>query len=154
MRKIVILMAALALFGAGCGDDGDDGDGGATAAPTTTAAAATTPTTTGSPVPLPAGTPFHGTADAEDGMEVELDNFYFGPTVIEAKVGQAFKVELFNEGGAPHTFTIDSLSIDVRLDPDQKMEITVTAPSAAGTVEFYCRFHKASQAMQGALVVA
>ncbi len=103
MRKIVILMAALTLFVAGCGDDGDDAAGGS---------AGTTATTTGSPVSLPAGTTFHGTADAKDGMELELDNFYFGPTVVEATPGQTFKVELFNEGGAPHTFTIDSLSID------------------------------------------
>jgi plastocyanin len=144
MRKIVILMVALTLLGAGCGDD--DGDEGT--------AAGTTPTTAGSPVPLPAGTPFHGTADAEDGMELELDDFYFGPTVVEATPGQTFKVELFNEGGAPHTFTIDSLGIDVQLAPEQRMEISITAPSAAGTVDFYCRFHRSSSQMQGALLVA
>jgi plastocyanin len=144
MRRTVILIVALALLGTGCGDDDDSG--GSTAG--------TTPTTAGSPVSLPAGTPFHGTADAEDGMELELDDFYFGPTVVEATPGQTFKVELFNEGAAPHTFTVDSMGIDEQLAPEQRMEITVTAPSAAGTVEFYCRFHRSSAQMQGALVVA
>jgi plastocyanin len=143
LRTLVILMAVVALFGAGCGssDKKDDPTVGATA------------TTLGSPVSLPAGTPFHGTAKASDGMELELDNFYFGPTVVQATPGQAFKVELKNEGSAAHTFTIDSLGIDVKLDPDQTMEVTITAPADAGTVPFYCRFHQASQNMQGALVV-
>ena len=153
MRKIVILMMALALFGAACGDDSADEAGG-TSTDSTTDSTAGTATTAGSPVSLPAGTPFHGTADATDGMEVELDNFYFGPTVIEATPGQSFKVELFNEGSAPHTFTIDSLSIDEQLAPDARKEITISAPAAAGTVAFYCRFHRTSQSMQGALVVA
>ncbi len=140
MRRLVILMAVVALVGAGCGDS-DDGD------------SATTDTTAASSV-LPAGTPDHGTAAAKDGMEVELDDFYFGPTVIEATPGQAFKVELFNEGGTPHTFSIDSLAINVTLSPEQRMEVTITAPTEVGTVPFYCKFHQAPSKMQGALVVA
>jgi plastocyanin len=139
MRKLVILLAVVTLFGASCGDDDD------TATTDTTAAASSV---------LPAGTPDHGTAKATDGMEVELDNFYFGPTVIEATAGQTFKVELFNEGGAPHTFTIDSLNIDVTLAPEERMDVTITAPGTAGTVAFYCKFHQISSKMQGALVVA
>ncbi len=139
MRKLVILLAVVALFGASCGDDDDT---------------ATTDTTTAASSVLPAGTPDHGTAKATDGMEVELDNFYFGPTVIEATTGQTFKVELFNEGGAPHTFTIDSLDVDVTLAPEERMDVTITAPGTAGTVAFYCKFHQTSSKMQGALVVA
>jgi plastocyanin len=144
MRKPLILLAVLALAVAGCGDDGDD----------TEASSGGTDPTVGSPVALPAGTPFHGTADAQDGMEVELDDFYFGPTVIEATPGQVFKVELFNEGAAPHTFTIDSLNVDQQLGPDERKEITVTAPAAAGEVAFYCKFHRSSGSMQGVLLVA
>jgi plastocyanin len=140
MRKLVILMVAVALFGAGCGDDKKD--------------TATTDTTTAASSVLPAGTPDHGTATAKDGMEVEVDNFYFGPNVIKATPGQTFKVALANEGGATHTFTIDSLGIDVTLAPEQKMDVTITAPSAAGTVQFYCRFHQSSSNMQGAILVA
>jgi len=140
MRKLVILLALVALIGTACGDDEDD--------------AATTDTTTAASSVLPAGTPDHGTATASDGMELELDNFYFGPTVIEATPGQTFKVELFNEGGAPHTFTVDSLGIDVTLAPEERKEVSITAPGTAGTVPFYCKFHQTSSKMQGALVVA
>ena len=140
MRKLVILLALVALIGTACGDDEDT--------------ASTTDTTTAASSVLPAGTPDHGTADAKDGMELELDNFYFGPTVIEATAGQTFKVELFNEGETPHTFTVDSLGIDVTLAPEERKEVSITAPSAAGTVPFYCKFHQTSSKMQGALVVA
>jgi plastocyanin len=140
MRKLVILLALVALIGTACGDDKNT--------------ASTTDTTTAASSALPAGTPDHGTAEAKDGMEVEVDNFYFGPTVIEATAGQTFKVELFNEGEVPHTFTVDSLGVDVTLAPQEKKEVTITAPSAAGTVLFYCKFHQTSSKMQGALVVA
>ena len=140
MRKLVILVAVLALFGTACGSDKND--------------AATTDTTTAASSVLPAGTPDHGTAQAKEGMEVELDNFYFGPTVIKATPGQAFTVALVNDGEAPHTFTIDSLGIDVTLSPEQRMNVTINAPATAGTVPFYCKFHQASNKMQGALVVA
>ncbi|MEA2685241.1 MAG: hypothetical protein QOE93_436 [Actinomycetota bacterium] len=142
MRKLAILMAVLALFTAACGDD----------EPTSTSG--TTGDGVDAPTPnLPEGTSFHGAAQAKDGMEIELDNFYFGPTVVTATQGQTFKVELVNEGEAPHTFTIDSLAIDVTLAPEQRMEVSITAPSTAGTVPFYCKFHQASAKMQGALVV-
>jgi plastocyanin len=140
MRKLVILLAVAALFGAGCGDDKKTD----TATTATTAAGASV---------LPAGVASHGTEKAKDGLEVELDNFYFGPNVINATAGQVFKLDLANEGSTPHTFTIDSLGIDVTVAPDEKMEVSVTAPSAAGDVEFYCKFHKTSSNMQGVLVV-
>ena len=44
--------------------------------------------------------PRHGVG--RNDMEVELDDFYFGPTYIKATPGQQFTVELFNEGGQPH----------------------------------------------------
>ncbi|MEA2828109.1 MAG: hypothetical protein QOG43_2548 [Actinomycetota bacterium] len=141
MRKLVILLAVAALFGAGCGDDKKTDT-------------STTATTTADASVLPAGVTAHGTEKAKDGLEVELDNFYFGPNVIEATPGQVFKVDLANEGSAPHTFTIDSLGIDVTVAPDQKMEVSVTAPATAGNLEFYCKFHRTSSNMQGVLVVA
>jgi plastocyanin len=141
MRKLVILLAVVALFGAGCGDDKKTDT-------------ATTGTTTAAASVLPSGVASHGTEKAKDGLEVELDNFYFGPNVIEATPGQVFKIDLANEGSAPHTFTIDSLGIDVTVAPDAKAEVSVTAPAGAGNVEFYCKFHKTSSNMRGVLVVA
>jgi plastocyanin len=83
-------------------------------------------------------------------IETELDDFYFGPTFIEAKPGSTVKVELHNEGGVKHTFTIDSANIDETLDPGKTAEVSVKVPSS-GSLNYYCRFHR-SQGMQGAVI--
>src|SRR6185503_2475789 len=45
-------------------------------------------------------------------LETELDDFYFGPTFIEADPGTTLTLTLHNEGNTDHTFTIDSTDID------------------------------------------
>lgn len=95
----------------------------------------------------------HGTKAVEDSgkTEVELDDFYFEPTVLEGKPGQTVTLELKNEGETEHTFTIDSQNVDQDLGPGEEAEVDVTIPKA-GVVSFYCKFHKSS-GMAGALAV-
>jgi plastocyanin len=96
----------------------------------------------------------HGTEDVAGAseIEVELDDFYFEPTVLEGDAGQTLTVDLFNEGEAPHTFTIDSLSVDETLQPgDEGLSAEVTFPDS-GALLFYCRFH-AGGGMRGGLSV-
>lgn len=95
----------------------------------------------------------HGTKVVEDNgkTEVELDDFYFSPTVLQGKPGEKVTLELKNEGQVEHTFTIDSQGIDKDLQPGDEGEVTVTIPKS-GAVSFYCKFHKSS-GMAGALAV-
>jgi plastocyanin len=96
---------------------------------------------------------YHGTTDVtgESGFELELDDFYFGPTVLEGDAGQALALILHNEGDAPHTFTIDG-GVDEELEPGAEgVAVEVTYPDA-GALVFYCRFHR-GQGMLGALSV-
>jgi plastocyanin len=95
----------------------------------------------------------HGTKAVEDNgkTEVELDDFYFEPTVLEGKAGQKVTLELKNEGNTEHSFTIDSQSVDQDLGPGEEAEVDVTIPKS-GVVSFYCKFHKSS-GMAGALAV-
>ena len=95
----------------------------------------------------------HGTKAVEDSgkTEVELDDFYFEPTVLEGKPGQTVTLELKNEGETEHTFTIDSQNVDQDLGPGEEAEVDVTIPKS-GVVSFYCKFHKSS-GMAGALAV-
>ncbi len=139
MRKIGILMVLLsvALLTSACGDDDDGGSSSAT--------------TVAPPVSLVGTVNDHGTKTASNDMEVELDDFYFGPTFIKATAGQQFTVELFNEGTASHTFTIDGAGIDQQFAPEDKKTVSLTAPTG-GVLEFYCRFHK-GRGMQGAIFV-
>ena len=94
----------------------------------------------------------HGSAGAQDGVEVELDDFYFEPTVLEGEAGQTVTLSLFNEGDNPHTFTIDEQGVDEELQPGQEdVTVDVTFPDS-GALLFYCRFHL-NQDMAGGLSV-
>ena len=95
----------------------------------------------------------HGTKTASSSgkTEVELDDFYFKPTVLQGKPGERVKLELKNESKVEHTFTIDSQGIDQDLQPGDEAEVTVTIPKS-GAVSFYCKFHKSS-GMAGGLEV-
>ena len=124
--------AVLALFVGGCADDEPE---------------ESTP-----PVSLPGRVNDHGTATAENDLQVEAGDLYFGPTFIEAKAGQRFSVELHNEGSARHTFTSGDLGVDLELPPGDRRTISLIAP-ASGTASFHCRFHE-GQGMQGAVFIA
>lgn len=96
----------------------------------------------------------HGAVDLSGQSEtsLELDDFYFEPTVLMGEPGQTLSIELENEGNAPHTFTINSALLDEELAPGDKVEADVTFPDS-GALTFICRFH-AGQGMQGALSVS
>jgi plastocyanin len=96
----------------------------------------------------------HGTktASSTGKTEIELDDFYFEPTVLQGKPGAKVELELKNEGKVEHTFTIDSQGVDQDLQPGDEAEVTVTIPKS-GDVSFYCKFHKSS-GMAGALAAS
>jgi plastocyanin len=46
-----------------------------------------------------------------------------------------------NDGGLPHTFTIDGTDVDEVLDPGEDATVEVPALEASAEHEFHCRFH-------------
>ena len=96
---------------------------------------------------------YHGTQDVTGMAEFELeaDDSYFGPTVLEGEAGQTLRVALHNEGDASHTFTIDESGIDEEIQPGAEATVDVTFPQS-GALVFYCRFHRGG-GMLGALSV-
>jgi plastocyanin len=92
----------------------------------------------------------HGTKDVsgENKVEVELDDDYFEPTVLEGKAGERVTLELKNEGGSEHNLTIDELNVDQDVEPGDETELEVTFPDS-GTLTFYCKYHR-GQGMAGA----
>jgi len=92
----------------------------------------------------------HGSKSASGETKVELDDYYFEPTVLKGSPGQKVTLELDNEGSTEHTFTIDAQGVDKELQPGDEAKVTVTIPKS-GAVSFYCKFHR-SQGMAGALV--
>jgi plastocyanin len=147
MKRGVVIVAGcvLLLAAAGCGSSSSSSSGGTT----------TEESGGGGGQKTIAGVKAndHGTKAVEDNgkTEVELDDFYFEPTVLEGKPGQKVTLELKNEGQTEHTFTIDSQNVNKDLGPGEEAEVDVTIPKS-GVVSFYCEFHKSS-GMAGALAV-
>jgi plastocyanin len=143
MRHSIAAFACLVAL-TGCGEDDTttpSGGGPTSGAPTSAPA--------GAPVTLSGTVNDHGTGDASGGsLELELDDFYFGPTYVKAKPGTTVTITLKNEGAKPHTFTHASPKTDVTITAGGTGAATLTMP-ASGAVAFYCRFHK-TQGMQGA----
>jgi len=130
MRRLLATLAVVLLVLGGCADD--DGE-------------------TAPPVSLPGRVNDHGTAAAENEMEIEVDDSYFAPTFIEAEAGQRFSVELHNEGSSRHTFSSSELGVDLELPPGARRTVSLTAP-ATGLAEFHCRFHE-GQGMKGTVFI-
>jgi plastocyanin len=142
------ILGVLVLVAAGCGS-GYGGSGGKSA----TTAQTSSSSGGGGGQKTIAGVKAndHGTKAAEDNgkTEVELDDFYFEPTVLTGKPGQEVTLELKNEGSTEHSFTVDSQNVDQVVAPGEEAEVDVTIPKS-GVVSFYCKFHKSS-GMAGAL---
>jgi plastocyanin len=95
----------------------------------------------------------HGTKDVSGGgkEEVEVDDFYFNPTVFTAHPGDKLTLTLSNESNTLHNFSVSEQSIDQDIQLDGKVTVTVTFPSS-GTVVFFCKYHE-SKGMVGGLEV-
>jgi plastocyanin len=106
------------------------------------------------PVKISGTVNVHGTKDVSSKssaeLDMELDNFYFGPTFVKAKAGETITLELENEGSAPHTFTSPAFDIDEQLAPGDKKTVEITVPADGGAFRYFCRFHSSS-GMQGAV---
>jgi plastocyanin len=96
----------------------------------------------------------HGSQDVsgETEVDLELDNFYFAPTVLTGSAGETLTVQLENEGDAEHNFSLADQGIDQDVETGEKAEVSVTFPDS-GTLVFFCKYHQ-DMGMRGALRVA
>ena len=151
MKRGVVIVACglLVLAAAGCGSSSSSSSGGTTTEESSSGGGG------GGGQKTIAGVNAndHGTKAVEDNgkTEVEMDDYYFEPTVLQGKPGEKVTLELKNEGQTEHTFTIDSQGVNQDLGPGDEAEVDVTIPKS-GVVSFYCKFHK-SEGMAGALAV-
>jgi plastocyanin len=78
-------------------------------------------------------------------------DFGYVPDLVITANGVPLRLTIRNQGVHTHTFTIDSLGIDVVIPPGTTT--VVTLHPAPGRYFFYCRFHQ-SLGMRGHLVVS
>jgi plastocyanin len=148
-RIVGSVMVAALLVACSSSGGGGEASGSASASASGSGSASPTSITIGNDTANDHG---EASVTGKSSLEVEQDDFYFGPTVITGSSGQKLTVELKNEGTVAHTFTIPSMNVDVELQPDQTKDVQLTFPSS-GFAEFYCRFHRSS-GMVGELTVA
>ena len=100
------------------------------------------------------GVNFHGAARVADGatVEMEMDDDYFGPTVVRAAPGATVTIELENEGVRTHNFSIRGQRIDVDCGVRARGEVEVVFPRS-GVLLFRCKYG-ATSGMLGALKVS
>lgn len=94
----------------------------------------------------------HGTKTVSTSAEVDMNDYYFAPTVIQGKPGASVTLTLKNKGSIEHNFSVAAQNIDMNVQPGSSAKVTVTIPMK-GAVSFYCRFHK-GMGMAGALAVS
>jgi plastocyanin len=99
------------------------------------------------------GVNFHGRDRIADGgtIEMEMDEDYFGPTVVEGPAGATVTIELENEGVRQHNFSVRGQGIDLTCGVRARDEVEVVFPRS-GVLAFTCKFGERS-GMRGALVV-
>ncbi len=93
----------------------------------------------------------HGTKTVSGAsFKVEVDSFYFEPTVIKGTPGQKVTLMFSNDSSTLHNFTLQAQSIDTDIQPKSEgVPVSVTFPQS-GFLEFFCKYHK-SQGMVGEL---
>ena len=94
----------------------------------------------------------HGEADVAgvSTTVIEVDDFFFRPTVLHGTPGQRLTVTLSNQGNSLHDFRIAAQHIDANVEAGTPVTVTVTFPEK-GAVTFECRYHLL-QNMRGELV--
>jgi plastocyanin len=97
----------------------------------------------------------HGTKDVSGGgaQSVEVDNFYFNPTIFTGKAGDKLTLTLSNESKALHNFSVADQKIDQDVAIGGKVTATVTIP-ASGTAIFFCKYHRTKGMLGGLRVEA
>src|SRR5436309_2427621 len=84
-------------------------------------------------------------------VDMTIKDFSFNPTLIQATLGDEFRIALHNDGESEHTFTVNEFGVDQRLASGQDEDVRFT-PNQPGEFTFYCRNHP--DKMHGAVRIA
>ena len=150
--RLAVLFAALAMVGAACSSKSNTSGGGSPSpspsASVEASASASASESEGGTITVGSDTANnHGSKEVGNvtSVEVEMDDFYFEPTVLTGNPGQKLTIELKNESKARtlHNFSLSDQNIDQDVQADQSTEVTVTFPQS-GFLEFFCKYHKSS----------
>lgn len=116
--------------------------------------AATVEAASATGVASPAASPVASPAAAGT-LTLEAVDIAFIPTELTMSASaEPVTIKMENTGAALHNFSIDSLKIDVDVNPGETVDIVIPAGTAPGTYDFYCNVPGHKEAgMVGTLVV-
>ena len=99
------------------------------------------------------GANFHGVGRVVDGgtIEMEMDENYFGPTILKGPAGATVTIDIENEGVRQHNFSVPSQGIDLNCGVRAHDEVEIVFPRS-GVLAFTCKYGITS-GMRGALAV-
>jgi plastocyanin len=72
------------------------------------------------------------------GTTVELKDFEFAPVCLDA--GDSATITLENAGGAPHTYTVSEIDVNVNLGAGDSDTVDLSG-AAPGTYRVVCTYH-------------
>ncbi len=147
--RLMILILAVGMVAGACGK----GSGSASGSPSASASASSGESGGGQITIGSDKANNHGSQVVTGStVDVEQDDYYFGPTVLTGTAGQKVTITLDNHGTALHNFTLTDQGIDQDVQPGSNGTVSVTFPQS-GVLEFYCKYHKAL-GMVGELTVS
>ena len=148
--RSMILILAVGMVAAACGK----GSGSASGSPSASGSASASSSGGGGQITIGSDKANNHGSQVVTGstVDVEQDDYYFGPTVLTGTAGQKVTITLDNHGTALHNFTLTDQGIDQDVQPGSSGTVSVTFPQS-GVLEFYCKYHRAL-GMVGELTVS
>jgi plastocyanin len=143
LTKLIVLLLVASLALAACGSDKkkSEANNNAKGTPTTILTTSTTSTSA------------YSGGGGTGSTTIEATEFKFTPATVSAKAGDSVTLTFKNAGTAEHNFSITTLKVSEDAEKGAVKTVKFTAPAAAGDVEFFCKYHKASYNMVGTLHV-
>lgn len=126
-RRVVAVIAVIALSGLGLAACGSDDTGGTVAGP-----------------------PGSVSSTAKQ-VQVNAINIAFTPTEISLTAGQDVQFVITNGDKVEHNLTVDGLGVDQDVEGAETANAPVTEDLKAGTYKFQCKYHPAQ--MKGTVTV-
>ncbi len=93
-----------------------------------------------------------GGGDDGPGRVLEAHDYEFRPDAVAVTAGQQVTLRITNKGTARHNVSIPAIDADVDYEPGKSSNLIFVAPAEAGSLEFFCKYHR-DRLMTGAFFV-
>ena len=86
------------------------------------------------------------------GTTIEAQDYRLVPNTMTATAGSQVRFTFKNKGSMEHNFSLTEANVSTDAEKGASATVSFTAPSAPGSYEFFCKYHK-TRGMTGTLTV-